>query len=267
MFYVYEHIRLDTGAIFYVGKGTLKRLTAARNRNRYWRNVVNKCGGFEARKTFEHVDEELVLLAEVEKIDQLKRLGYKLCNITNGGEGTSGMVHTPESRAKIGIPHSKESYARALEKRKLLKISDETRKKFSLARAGNKNVMYGKTHSESARERISVARLTAPRVTCPYCAKVGDIANMSRWHFNKCKQRKHKMSKEKSPQIVTIDNVEYNANDFNEQEVTYLNHIIDLDRKIGSTQFQLQQLMVGKDAFLGMLKAELAKPKEVEVLN
>jgi hypothetical protein len=68
----------------------------------------------------------------------------------------------------------------------------------------------------------------------------------------------------KKPQIVTIDGTEYDANDFNEQEVTYLNHCIDLDRKIGSTQFQLQQLVVGKDAFLGMLKAELAKPKESE---
>ena len=75
------------------------------------------------------------------------------------------------------------------------------------------------------------------------------------------------MSKTNTPQVITIDGTEYNANDFNEQEVTYLNHIIDLDRKIGSTQFQLQQLMVGKDAFLNMLKAELAKPKEVEVLN
>ena len=67
----------------------------------------------------------------------------------------------------------------------------------------------------------------------------------------------------KKPQIVTIDGTEYDANDFNEQEVMYLNHLMDLDRKIGSTQFQLQQLMVGKDAFLNMLKAELAKPKEV----
>ena len=67
----------------------------------------------------------------------------------------------------------------------------------------------------------------------------------------------------KKPQIVTIDGTEFDANDFNEQEVTYLNHCIDLDRKIGSTQFQLQQLMVGKDAFLNMLKAELAKPVEV----
>ena len=70
------------------------------------------------------------------------------------------------------------------------------------------------------------------------------------------------MSKTNTPQVITIDGTEFDANDFNEQEVTYLNHCIDLDRKIGSTQFQLQQLMVGKDAFLGMLKAELAKPKE-----
>ena len=67
----------------------------------------------------------------------------------------------------------------------------------------------------------------------------------------------------KQSQIVTIDGTEYDANDFSEQEVMYLNHLMDLDRKIGSTQFQLQQLMVGKDAFLGMLKAELAKPVEV----
>lgn len=75
------------------------------------------------------------------------------------------------------------------------------------------------------------------------------------------------MSKTNTPQVITIDGTEFDANDFNEQEVTYLNHCLDLDRKIGSTQFQLQQLMVGKDAFLNMLKAELAKPKEVEVLN
>ena len=74
------------------------------------------------------------------------------------------------------------------------------------------------------------------------------------------------MEKQKS-QIVTIDGVEHDANTFTENQILLLNHTIDLDRKIGSTQFQLQQLMVGKDAFLGMLKAELAKPKEVEVLN
>jgi hypothetical protein len=36
-----------------------------------------------------------------------------------------------------------------------------------------------------------------------------------------------------------------------------LNHCVDLDRKINSTQFQLQQLEVGKKAFIELLKKEL----------
>jgi hypothetical protein len=65
------------------------------------------------------------------------------------------------------------------------------------------------------------------------------------------------MSKEKSPQVVTIDGVEHNIDAFTEQQILLLNHTVDLDRKIGSTQFQLQQLQVGKDAFLKMLKDDL----------
>jgi len=69
----------------------------------------------------------------------------------------------------------------------------------------------------------------------------------------------------KQPQIVTIDGIEHDVETFSEQQVLLLNHTVDLDRKIGSTQFQLQQLQVGKDAFLKLLKDELAKPQDVEV--
>ena len=65
------------------------------------------------------------------------------------------------------------------------------------------------------------------------------------------------MAKDKQPQIVTIDNVEYDANNFNEQQGLLFNHCVDLDRKIASTNFQLQQLNVGKDAFIKMLKEAL----------
>ena len=65
----------------------------------------------------------------------------------------------------------------------------------------------------------------------------------------------------KKPQIVTIDNVEHDANNFTQEQVLLLNHCMDLDRKIGSTQFQLQQLQVGKDSFLKMLKDQLAAPQ------
>jgi hypothetical protein len=70
----------------------------------------------------------------------------------------------------------------------------------------------------------------------------------------------------KKPQIVTIDGTEYDVNDFNENQLLLLNHTADLDRKIASTQFQLQQLNVGKDAFLTMLKEALKdQPAEAEV--
>ncbi len=66
----------------------------------------------------------------------------------------------------------------------------------------------------------------------------------------------------KKPQIVTIDGVEHDANTFSESQLNYLNHCIDLDRKIKSTEFQLYQLQVGKDAFMKFLKSALEAPAE-----
>ena len=66
------------------------------------------------------------------------------------------------------------------------------------------------------------------------------------------------------PQIVTLDGVEHDANTFTEQQILLLNHTIDLDRKINSTQFQLQQLQVGKDSYLKLLKDDLAMTQPVQ---
>jgi len=61
---------------------------------------------------------------------------------------------------------------------------------------------------------------------------------------------------------VTIDDVEYAFEDMKPEQQTMVNHLIDLDRKIGSTQFNLDQLNVGKQAFLTMLRESLAKKEE-----
>ena len=63
---------------------------------------------------------------------------------------------------------------------------------------------------------------------------------------------------------VTIDDVEYAFEDMKPEEQQMVNHLIDLDRKIGSTQFNLDQLNVGKQAFLTMLKESLAKTEVVQ---
>jgi hypothetical protein len=63
---------------------------------------------------------------------------------------------------------------------------------------------------------------------------------------------------------VTIDDVEYLFEDMTPEQQAMVNHLIDLDRKIGSSQFNLDQLNVGKQAFLTMLRESLDKKVEVQ---
>jgi hypothetical protein len=65
---------------------------------------------------------------------------------------------------------------------------------------------------------------------------------------------------EKTP--ITINDVEYQYEDLTQEQQALFNHCIDLDRKIGSAQFNLDQLNVGKQAFIKLLEDSLAKPKE-----
>jgi len=68
------------------------------------------------------------------------------------------------------------------------------------------------------------------------------------------------MENKKTP--ITINNVEYQYEDLTQEQQAIFNHCIDLDRKISSAQFNLDQLNVGKQAFFNMLKESLAKPKD-----
>jgi hypothetical protein len=63
---------------------------------------------------------------------------------------------------------------------------------------------------------------------------------------------------------ITIDDVEYNFEDLTAEQQTLFNHCVDLDRKISSAKFNLDQLAVGKQAFINILKDSLiAKSEEV----
>ncbi len=72
---------------------------------------------------------------------------------------------------------------------------------------------------------------------------------------------------EKQAKPITIDGIEYDTNDFTDEQITLTNHCLDLDRKLASTQFQAQQLQVGKDAFVQMLKQSLEAKPETEVVQ
>ena len=67
---------------------------------------------------------------------------------------------------------------------------------------------------------------------------------------------------EKKTTPITIDDVEYIFEDMTQEQQLLVNHVADLDRKIGSTQFNLDQLTVGKQAFVQLLKEKLATQLE-----
>jgi len=63
---------------------------------------------------------------------------------------------------------------------------------------------------------------------------------------------------------VYIDNVEYDFEALTDQQKQCVKHIADLDRKISSATFQIDQLQVGRDAFMAHLQASLAEEPKVD---
>ena len=64
---------------------------------------------------------------------------------------------------------------------------------------------------------------------------------------------------EKTP--VFIDEVEYKYEDMTQEQQVFLNHVADLDRKLSAARFNVDQLQVGRNAFMQLLTDSL-KPKE-----
>lgn len=66
-------------------------------------------------------------------------------------------------------------------------------------------------------------------------------------------------------QTVTIDDKEYNVDDLTQDQIAFLNHITDLDRKMAQMRFNLDQLQAGRDTFARLLNESLnAEPELVD---
>lgn len=61
---------------------------------------------------------------------------------------------------------------------------------------------------------------------------------------------------------ITVNDVEHNIEDLTEQQIAMINHINDLDKKLGNLRFNTDQLNVGREAFVNMLSESLSKPLE-----
>ena len=160
-FYVYEHLRPDNMQVFYVGKGKGKRAKSKFDRNNYWHNIVNK-HGFMVKFIATNIDEELAFLVEQERIDQLKKLNISLVNMTNGGEGSSGLKMPKSAKDKISKTH------------KGKKLSNEQKEKMSISL---KKIVKSKEWQEKItasltgrkrkpEENIGAAKAVSKKVTC-----------------------------------------------------------------------------------------------------
>jgi hypothetical protein len=61
---------------------------------------------------------------------------------------------------------------------------------------------------------------------------------------------------------IKVDEVEYFYEDMTQEQQNLINHIEDLARKINSSQFNLDQLRIGQQAFVNLLKESLTKDPE-----
>lgn len=108
-FYVYIHRRLSDMTPFYVGKGRRNRAwdrNKSDYRNDHWVNTAKKHGVY-VEIVCSNMNEDDAINLEISKIAELKSLGCKLVNQTNGGDGRSGMVMSPEHLAAVKRAASK----------------------------------------------------------------------------------------------------------------------------------------------------------------
>ena len=64
-----------------------------------------------------------------------------------------------------------------------------------------------------------------------------------------------KTKKEKT--VITVNDIEHIYEDMTDEQKALINHVNDLDRKIGTSQFNLEQLQFGKTAFVNALSESL----------
>lgn len=173
-FYIYKHTRPDTQEVFYIGKGNTsknsheERYKTSSGRNKMWKSIVAKNNGIFIPEIICYCDTEV----EVNRLEKLyiKQYGRRnlglgtLCNLTDGGDGSVGIIATEETRRKLSIAFSGEkhpNYGKKLSKETCLKKSESMKKsdknlkgkklpdwwkdKIRDTKYGEQNPMFGRT--------------------------------------------------------------------------------------------------------------------------
>lgn len=133
---IYQHIRLDTNEVFYVGIGYIVRSKSKNHRNKHWLNIVKnteyEIQVLKTKITWEEaVELEKILISWYGRRDL--NTG-SLVNLTDGGEGSYGRVTTIETRLKMS---------------EILKGKS----------IGDKNPFYGRKHTDKTKLKLRNYRL------------------------------------------------------------------------------------------------------------
>jgi NUMOD3 motif len=200
-FYVYAHRRPDTGVIFYIGKGAVRRrhhplyrANTKLKRNSDWHKIVKKNKGvFQVEILWKGLSEDKAFKKEMWYIAKYGKIrdGGILVNRANGGWNSSGYRHTEETKEKMREAHrrnpQRKEWLRSSKFKKMRweKIKDypppclgyihtkETRLKMSVAHSG--------VNSPLSKPIIDISRGTS-FVNIPEAAKV---LNINKWTLYK----------------------------------------------------------------------------------
>jgi len=88
--------------VFYVGKGKEQRAWTVQGRNEYWTKTYKK-HGLTVEIVFDSLTEDEAFQCEIDTILEFEYFGAKLCNMTSGGEGTSGYKFSEEAKHKMSL--------------------------------------------------------------------------------------------------------------------------------------------------------------------
>lgn len=181
MYYVYRHIRLDKNEPFYIGIGTKPKrfgglkteysraydLYKSGKRSKFWKSVFEKCGGIQVDIIFESESFDEIDRKEKEFIALYGRQDIgsgTLVNLTDGGRGlynaspdTIEKVRKASTGRKptLGMKFSEETKHRMREAQLGKTLSDDHKKKISLAHIGKVGHSKGKKLSTEHRLKIS----------------------------------------------------------------------------------------------------------------
>ena len=218
IYYVYAYLRnkdsatAKAGTPYYIGKGKNGRAFAKHGKKSAPKDkTLIQFIAINLSESEAHVLEQNLISLHGRK-DLATGI---LINLTDGGDGTSGILFTQEHKTKLSISHSGKirgpQSAEHIEKRvsayRGSKRTDEMRAnikashqnrppltkeqklKISIAGTGLKRSEEGKKNMCKPKSESHKLNMRKPKPTtiCPHCGKVGGVNIMQRYHFSNCK--------------------------------------------------------------------------------